>query len=208
MESLPYRQNYDEQLKSNVQKKLEHAKNRALLDSRLLELETQMAELSQSSNSDRFQKEDKIQQEITSSSAVSDTLVEFREVLRQLTEEYGEYGLDEKWAEDLLAHENAHANIAQATGHEWVGYLTTFIKDNEGRIVSIQPSHLTKSQKGWGYRESIVKHIEVLDAPRKYDNKLSSFDEQDIETDKKRLADLEKTHKEEIDAVRKSLGIL
>ena len=128
--------------------------------------------------------EDMIEFEILHSTALADTIGEFRETLEQIRIEFG---LTQEWVDDLVAHENAHANVARDTGHEWVGYGAVFIKDDNGQLSAVQPVHFTKPDLSWGPMELITKSIEVTEAPAVYGNKLSEGDVANLEQDKARL---------------------
>lgn len=195
---------FNEQLKELVKQKIETAKANAILESRLEELEKDMYEYSSRQDDEAYKHEDLIEKEILNSSAVANDLAEFQEVLRQIKEEYGQ---TDEWAENMLAHENAHANVAEQTGHPWVGYTTLFVKDENNSIVGIQPAYFTKSDRKWGKVETLIKRMEVTNAPRVYDNAPSEYDDADLKKDGERLKVLERTDAEEVARVRKSLGI-
>jgi len=168
-----------EKMRAEISTRIEQARNNPIAEARLVELEAELSKLTDdfirigSRDAGQISSEDAVENEILKSSAVADNIVEFKEMLGQLGATYGDAikgGNEsaEKWAEDLLAHENAHANVAQETGHEWVGYGAVFIKDEAGRISSIQPLHFTKPKLEWGPREVIEKNIGVTQAPEKY----------------------------------------
>jgi hypothetical protein len=195
---------FKEHLALEVKQKIDNAKANAILESRLDVLEKEMVDYAASPGDESYKKEDQIEQEILASSAVAKDITEFREVLRQIQEELG-YTND--WTENLLAHENAHANVAQQTGHPWVGYTTLFIKDESNRIVSIQPAFFTKSDRNWGEVETLVKNMMVTDAPSVYGNSPSEFDVESLRINTEKLEALEKTDAEEVARVKKSLGM-
>jgi hypothetical protein len=196
--------NFNEELTLRIKEKIDTAKANAILESRLEEIEKKMYEYSLRQDEEAHRQEDLIEQEILSSSAVANDLTEFREVLGQIKQEYEQTN---EWAENMLVHENAHANVAEQTGHPWVGYTTLFIKDSNNRIVGIQPAFFTKSDRKWGKVETLMKRMAVTDAPRVYDNSPSEQDDLDLKKDNERLKEFEKTEAKEVARVRESLGL-
>lgn len=174
--------NFNERLRFSIKEKIDTAKANAILESRLEQLESDMYKYGSRQDDEAYKQEDLIEQEILKSSAVANDLTEFREVLRQKREEYGQTN---EWAENMLAHENAHANVAEQTGHPWVGYTTLFIKDENNRIVGIQPAYFTKSNRSWSKVETLIKRMAVTDGPRIYDSAPSEYDDADLVKDGK-----------------------
>lgn len=196
--------NFKQELKESVRQKISKAMSNPILGSHLRDLSDESGRIGGRSDKEAWDREDQIQNEILESSVVADNLVEFREVLNQIAEMCGK---DEEFVTDLLAHENSHGNVAEATGHDWVGYIAVFVKDEAGKLVSIQPAHFLKSNRGWGKIETILKRIMVTDAPRIYDNALSQGDEEDLERDRAVIFEMEKTDAEEIARIKKELGM-
>ncbi len=179
-----------EDMRARIANTIETARSNPISEERLKELEDRLEHLKKAfvERGSREEKEtieeDKIEKEILHSSALADNLVEFKEMLKQISEKYSE---PPEWVTDLLAHENAHANIAEITAHEWVGYATVFIKDETGQLSGIQPLHFLKPELSWEPKEAIQKSIEVLEAPEKYGNKLSPSDEENITKERELL---------------------
>ncbi|MDO8482593.1 MAG: hypothetical protein Q7S86_02120 [bacterium] len=210
-----------EKIRKEIFQRIDVARNNPIARTRLVEIEKQLGRfidtfLKNGQRDDaQIISENEIDREILQSCAVADNIVEFKEMLRQLAERYesaiGKNNEEAiKWAEDMLAHENAHANVAQATGHEWVGYAALFIKDEDGNLSSFQPLHFTKPKLEWGPRELITKSIEVIEAPEKYGNKLSEGDVESLAQDKQRLESIrvrEEMDQRRISEIRKDLGI-
>lgn len=186
----------------------EKAKSNPILVDRLAALEQEMLELGKIKNEQAFKREDEIEKEIFTHSVVVDDLVSFKYVLFEVAELCGE---DEDWVVDMLAHENAHANMAQVAKYKVIKYMVLFIKDEDGKLVSIQPSCYFRSDPNLSKIESITKRIAITDAPRVYGNQLSPHDEGELERDRKELAILEMDdpkRKLEIDRIRRELGII
>ena len=202
-----------EKIKIKIKEAIETAKNNPIAESRLVEIEAlnnkmldNFIERGYHDTQDIVQ-EDLIEAEILKSTALADNLVEYQEMLSQIA---SEFGLSKEWVQDLLAHENSHANVSESVGEDWVGYGAVFIKDDAGVLTNIQPLHLSKPKITWGPRETIAKKIEVLDAPRVYENELSEGDVSDIELNQQRLEKIrlqEEATKKRIDEIRGELGI-
>lgn len=208
MESLI---NQFDQTKLKVSEIIENAINNPIYESRLIELEEKLK-----TTRDRFIKtgkrtpednaqDDEVESEIMKSSAVVETLPEFEEMLKQLSVKFGnEYN----WINNYLAHENSHANVAESTGHNLVGYATVFIKDDQGNLSNIQPLHFNKPDLNWGPEEMLRKSIEVTNAPEEYGDRLSEGDIESLQNDKKSLAEIkEREDKIRIREIRNDLGL-
>lgn len=195
--------NFNEQLKESVRQKIEIARANAILDSRLEELKGEMYKYSSRQDEEARMQEDLIEKEILNSSVVAKDLTEFVEALRQIKEKYNQ---TDAWAKTILAHENAHANVSEQTGHPYGEYFIIFIKD-ENNNIGIQPVYFNKPDRSWGEVEILIKRIATTDAPRVYGEELSPGDEEDLEKDRRRLEELEETNAEEIGRVKKSLGV-
>lgn len=202
-----------EKVKEEIIKKIETAIGNPISDERLEEIERELARFNSIFIEKGFRDEEQdkaekqLEEEILKSSALAENIVEFEIMLNYLSERFG---TQHDWIDNYLAHENAHANVAEATGHESLGYATVFIKDNSGELVSIQPVHITKPQPEWGPKEVFSKNIEVLEAPEKYGDKLSDGDRADIELSRQKLRKIEEREnkdKEKLEEVRKELGI-
>ncbi|MES2088329.1 MAG: hypothetical protein V4467_05075 [Patescibacteria group bacterium] len=200
-----------EGIKSIMAERIEAAKKNPIFESRLAILEDQLGKFKDEfvrtdrRSIEQIAQEDLILGEILKSSALADNIIEFREMLTQIATTYGK---PQEWITDLLAHENAHANVAAETGHEWVGYASVFIKNEAGNLSSIQPLHFTKPSLTWGAKESLEKEIDVLEAPDKYGNRASSFDRDDILKNRERLELIharEQRDKDRMDEIRREL---
>ncbi len=90
-------------------------------------------------------------------------------------------GVFTKTVLDTLAHENAHANIADQhpDTHLTHGYGLVYLKDGED--ISVQPVHISEKVKGSNTIEFFDHAIAVLEAPALYENKLSDDDTREIE---------------------------
>ena len=197
-----------------AERKLDHAHDNAILESRLNELEQELEILE-----DKFihdgtrseadvQRELEIEKEILRSAAVSNSLGEYKDMLSAVAYDCG---LPKEWVEETLNHENSHANVSEHLGHEWVGNAVIYIKDSLGNTSNIQPVHISKSKTSWGPKEVLLKRIEVTSAPERSGSSLSVSDMNRIETDKAKLRKIQE--REEADQialteVQKRLGIL
>lgn len=195
---------FQRRLQENIRTKIETARNNAIARTRLEELQREILILGKRDDIESFRREDEIEREILNSSAIAKDITEFRELLRQIGVEYS---LNGEFVHDTLAHENAHANVAEVTGHEWVGYIALFLKNSEGQVDGIQPAFFLKNNRTWGKAETLMKRLAVTKAPKLYGNSLTDSDEGDIQRDEKRLKELEVTHSEEIKRVSRELGL-
>lgn len=160
---------------------------------------------------DRMIKENELKEIMKASSVLVNTLPEFNELLKQVA---SIVRADQEWVQDILSHENAHANVATKTGHEWGGYAVLFIKNN-GRLSSLQPMFLYSAQDSWGEVEKLLKRIEVNRAPEVYNQMLSTGhsdghgvrDNEAVLRDRARLKELENDHGNEIARVKGGLEL-
>jgi hypothetical protein len=203
-----------EDIRDKVLECIEKAKTNPISESRLIEIESLNNKLLNNfiergyHTSDDIILEDLIEVEILKSTALASNLIEFKEMLEQIRLRFG---LSKEWATDLLIHENSHANVSESVDEEWVGYGAIFIKDENGELSNIQPLHISKPKIIWGPKETIVKKIQVLEAPTVYGNKLSEGDMSDIELNKHRLDKLmqkESEDEKKRDEIRSKLGLL
>jgi hypothetical protein len=215
-----------EKIKVDIAKKLETAERNPLDVNRYQELEKQIAD-----QKDKFFKEgirspedleldDKIKQEILSHGAIVKTVPEYGEMLDQVA---SQYSLGKEWRDDLLAHENAHANVSQQLGYDEIGYGLFFISEEEENsdprniapkkknLISIQPAHIHEDPAHWPPIEVIENGIRTLEAPEKYGNEMSEADiaERDelIKRKEEVQALAETKRQQDLAEVRKSLGI-
>lgn len=109
--------------------------------------------------------------------AMAYNLAEFKALLEELLSINHNISFGE--VDSWLAHENAHMNIAESTGHKVIGYGLIFLKTFSFFEV-VQPFCLYKSDISWGPKENLEKDSLVADAPRVYGDKLSEGDEKVI----------------------------
>ncbi len=202
-----------ETIKIKIKEAIEKAKNNSIAESRLIEVESLNNKMEDNfikkgyHDTEDIIQEDLILAEILKSTSLADNIIEFKEMLKQIA---SEFGLSEEWAKDLLAHENAHANVSESLNEDWIGYGAVFIKDEQGALSNIQPIHFSRPKMNWGPKESILKKIEVLSAPRLYGNELSEGDESDLKMNNERLEKIrlnEEKDKIHIAELRGRLGI-
>lgn len=214
-----------EQIKVEIGRKIEKARNNPLDVNRYQELEKQMVD-----QKDRFYKDEdkssqdleldeKIKQEILSHGAIVETLPEYREMLNQISKQNN---LGEGWRDDLLAHENAHANVSQELKYDPIGYGLFFISEeieNEDprniaqkqKRIFIQPAHIHTDPAHYSPIELIENGIKILEAPKDYGNEMSDadIDERDELLKRKQefLAQAEEKRQRDLSEVRKNLGL-
>ncbi len=93
-----------------------------------------------------------------------------------------EYVAGKEFAEDTVAHENAHVNMAESLGME-IGefpYVLTFIKTKKGMEVFPSANLGIQINKNISIDEK-EKYRKVITAPLEYGNKLSKFDLEDLD---------------------------
>jgi hypothetical protein len=206
-----------EEMKVRIAERVDKAIGNPIVASRLSELEKKLSEYDDKfietghRSADQIIEEDKIEAELVSHSALADNLVEFTEMVDQIGTKYSfDIGDVKKWAEDTVAHENAHANMSQVTGNDWVGYATLFYKNEDGGDPGFFPFVITKPKNEWGPKEVLTKDIERLNAPEMYGNKPSNSDVEDIAKTKEKLKKLEEREKQDagrIASLKGELGI-
>ena len=198
-----------EKIKEDIVRKIEAAIENPISEVRLGEIEEKIKSITEFfiengfNNNEQKATEKALEEEILKSSTTVDNIAEFEIMLEILSDKFGsQHG----WVENYLAHENAHGNVAEATGHDWVGYSTVFIKDNNNELTGIQPLNFTKSKPEWGPKEMLTKKIQVTEAPEKYGDKLSDGDKSELDWERQKLEKIEEDEKRLIE-LRKELGI-
>ncbi|OGI89773.1 hypothetical protein A2911_00745 [Candidatus Nomurabacteria bacterium RIFCSPLOWO2_01_FULL_40_15] len=129
-------------------------------------------------------------EEIIRSSAIAHNLTEFKILLEELGK-----ALNKNFS-GVLAHENAHMNVAEAEKVKVIGYAVTFLKGPEESIVSLAfgimiSPHLSSQDP----RDQVVTMIRILNAPEEYGEILSPKDIHDITQLKGLLAQFETQEK-------------
>jgi hypothetical protein len=103
------------------------------------------------------------------------TIVEYRIVLELLLDAPGE-------AEEVaktLAHENAHANVAESLGARVHHYLLTIIRD--GQEMYLSPSVDFSVPEEWSEAKRKEVYLAIIKAPEEYGETLSPDDKKQIE---------------------------
>lgn len=132
--------------------------------------------LPESSKSSTYSKENlrAREQTVHAATARANNLVEFRLLLE-------EANLRSALVQEFVAHENAHANVAEQhfdTTH-FMGYGLIFFKRG-GRISATQPCILEEKKAGADTLAYIGSMIRVLEAPDMYGEVCSKDDEQEL----------------------------
>ncbi len=196
-----------EEIKQEIAQKIEHAASHPIKTDRFVELEEKIQQQKQKffeqggKLPDDMVIDDQIKNEILASGAIVQTIPEYKELLEQIAKKYN---LTKEWVIDLLAHENAHANVSEQNGYDQVGYGTFFLADEKGNLESIQPAHVHEDPKSWSPIEVIENGIKTLEAPQEYNNQMSEGDH--IERDYL-IQQREQIRAKELEEVRKRLGI-
>lgn len=196
-----------EKIKVDISKKIEAAISNPLKTSRYIELDDTVKSQQQkffklgSKSPEDLELDNQITGEILKSGAIVETLPEYKELLNQVSKKFN---LGEEWENDLIAHENAHANVSEELKYEQVGYGTFFLSNDEGVLESIQPAHVHIEPNSWSPIEVIENGIKTLEAPKEYNNEMS---EADISERDQLISQREEIRKKELDEVRQRLGI-
>jgi len=171
-----------EQINEAVVEKVRRAINNAISKDRLDEIEEELEFFNaQYIKNEGLSDEDlatvrEIEDERDRSIATVGNITEFRMMLDYLEERFGP---KDDWIKSYLAHENAHANVAEATGHNFIGYSIEFVKLDDSGSVYVQPGISLEPQPEWGREELLRKRIAVTLAPEHYGDVLSVGDEAD-----------------------------
>jgi hypothetical protein len=197
--------NFESNLREAVSAKIETAKNNAIKESHLFELEDELDQLAKTKSQESHDREYEIEKEIFASSVVSDTVIDFKEILVQIGTMYGQ---SPDWAINMLAHENSHANIGESIGFDIRGYIVIFSKDESGRIVSIQPAVLSKANDKWSDVEKSMKDAVMQEAPKIYGETMSDGDKDMATRARLKLDLLGRLNPVEVERVRRELGNL
>jgi len=197
-----------------IEKALDAAEKNPIAESRLGELEEEISRhkkdfVEQGARSAEDEaREEEILAEILRSSAVAESIVEYKLMLESIARRHN---LPDGWATHMLAHENAHANVAISTGHEFVGYAAIHMKDESGALSSIQPLVFHKPDPTWGPVESLTKGIEVTKAPEAFENEMSDGDTASVAEDEEHLAraqQLEVQRQQRLSQIREELDAI
>jgi hypothetical protein len=117
-----------------------------------------------------------IQEEIMNSSVTVHTLAEYKMVLQSM--------MDDDEAEEILAHENAHANVAQSLGAEFLGYSLLICKDGDEFVFRGGAPYRLPSE--WSTEKKKAAHLRIYGAPEEYGEENSPTDEKVVNSLKNR----------------------
>lgn len=126
-------------------------------------------------NNTYFEEQRNFIKKIKNSIAEFKTIKDFKEACKIL-------GLDNKkksgyknFTEYIIAHENAHLNIAEKEGQIIHGYWFIFIEDEEGEII-MQPAAGYELLDNLSNQELLEIEKRIINAPHEYGNELSLAD--------------------------------
>jgi len=115
----------------------------------------------------------KLDDEIAKHKIAVRTLVEYRMLMNMLGKNY--YRVN-----DVVTHENAHANKASSIGAIHEGYSVLVYKSKSGEGFSYQPLAHTDVPGTFNNKEKIEANFKIGFAPEEYGNHLSDGDEEQI----------------------------
>jgi hypothetical protein len=173
-------QNSLETLRKEIRERIEKVRHNPISQKRLQELESRMDAIFTrfSEKGERttgeIKEEKNIISEISRHSVVVYGIAEFRLVLEEMADYIKGFYTKED-IDDILAHENAHMNVASSLEYKISGYALTFIDSGDGNL-GVQPSCLFFMNENWNLKQTLNNTISSLDAPRKYGNSLSEKD--------------------------------
>jgi len=106
-----------------------------------------------------------------------ETLPEFKYALEKLP------NTSKEWRTEMLAHENAHANVADKLGVEHFDYSLIFLEGkDEEKLYIPQASHINPEMiEGWTKQRQNEANLEITQAPEVYGGRLSESDKKEIE---------------------------
>lgn len=123
--------------------------------------------------SENIQKLKELDEEVKRHQIFVTTLVEYRMLMNMLGKNY--YRVN-----DVVTHENAHANKASSLGGVHGGYSVLVYKKRTGDGFSYQPVAHTDVPKTFSDKEKIEANLKIAFAPEEYGNHLSDGDEEQI----------------------------
>lgn len=160
-----------EALKIEIEKIVEEVKARAMSLKDAKKATKTFDKWYYSDNRSHDEELEAIQDAIMNSSITVQTLAEYRMVLENMT--------NPAEAEEILAHENAHANIAQSLGADFIGYSLLICKDGDEFVFrGGAPYRLPKE---WSAEKKKAAHIRIYNAPEEYGEELSPTDEKVVD---------------------------
>ncbi len=171
-----------EKIDSDIDQKLETAKQNALPKEEALKMMNKISELSKVPNTTDPEVEKEItrlEEMIDKSSVIVDTISEFKILIEKTLS-------NTERVYQLLNHENAHANMTEIVGAVHKGYGLHVYKEKDGRIFFLPYTHM-EYPAGWNEKEINQARIEIYSAPEKYGDKLSQSDSERIEELRKDL---------------------
>ncbi len=183
----------EEQLIKEMRRRIKEARANPISETRLAELDRQAAAIYSNfiNRGHKTQEErsidESIYEELKRSSVMAYNLAELKIML-------GEMESTKRDAIHIMEHENAHANVAERTGHKFLGYGVLFIRTNAGYVYAPNIVTWYEEDPSWTLLHVIEKDLEVLRAPEVYGNRLSEGD--------KRLAALNRERYKKIKAKR------
>lgn len=117
---------------------------------------------------------------------VVSTIMEYRRLLELVS--MPEYRINE-----ILSHENAHANVAQQSESiELKGFTIFFFRDKSGKLY-IQPSISIDVDWSFPIKKLLNESIQISEAPLHYGDKLSADDTDRIQVLKNKLSEIKNT---------------
>ena len=171
------------ELKNNIARAYQTAIKIDNYDNKIVELRNLRQERIKGLDKEKEQKYQMLNKEITDSEILVQSIMEYQKVLELL-------GLPKQKIDELLNHENAHANVTeQVASQTFDGFRVRFHKDINGKV-SFTPQAKTTTDLSFPEKQRLEEDILVTEAPLHYGDKLSARDKEVIEEAKSRLSKL------------------
>ena len=175
----------NEQMKIEIKKILDEAKFRAIEKNAMEIIFSERKRILNLPNDQfliNFEKFNELEKKINEHTVLVKTLNEFR-ILLELIE------VTKLNVNDILEHENAHANKAESLGGTLDGYMLIVAKN--GNTYWYFPSLHWNIPISWDKIKKIKTMIKIANAPKEYGHMLSESDKEDIQVLQEQLRQLD-----------------
>ena len=176
MENLS-KNEYINNIEAGLQKKVTSAKISALSEEEYENILEEESKIQDIESKRRLTDEEvnhfyEFRKRLTKATITVKTLPEAKMVMKIL-------GFDNDSLINTLSHENAHGNKAEKLGAKHLGYKFCLIKADNGDFI-VQPQASIDIPEDWEREKQNKVLSEIIEAPEKYDNKMSQGDKEDL----------------------------
>ncbi|MEI6490499.1 MAG: hypothetical protein WCO16_01910 [bacterium] len=156
-----------EALEAEIRKKVEEVKARAISLKDARKTIKAIDKLLYAEDGDHDEELLALHDILMDSTVTVQTLIEFKMVMQNMTD-------DPEQVEEMIAHENSHANVAESLGAKFIGYALLICKDKDDFVFrGVAPYELPPE---WAARKRKAAHLKIIGAPEKYGEELSDTD--------------------------------